>query len=668
MIVFKELSIVDFMSIREVNWEFKRGINLCLGRNLDSASADDNGSGKSTLADALRWVLFGESIRQAIDKSLATDSVIREGQKSATVTLRFMAGGEYATITRVRGLRSGKLMVKYKKVEYTQKEAQAVIDDLIGIDAVQYSNLVHLDASYPKLFTRSTDRDRKDILAELVDVSYLSAVEGVIKNKLSVYEVKKAAALEQIRKAEQDTEVNKALLMDTRKQGRAVSDLIAPLKEKVKHQEEAVSEAKNVLLSLEKTKTAMDEDRVKALKEEEQARVEAQKRVDEEEASRDDVRAGLRKKSNEELKSYHLKSTEIKDRISKQGMEISKMEAELQEINQLLSQGKCPVCRQDIDADIAAPDREGIQFRLSEAKEAIKQVKSRYKRMAAAWDKRDIELEEEIEAADSAGKERVLVAKEALNEILGRISSIDDRFDVAGMDGSLVRAESNLESAKKELASLSRELNQHVTRRKELKQNVKILSEKIALSEKTLVEVRDKIESINAEIADLSFWKQGFGPKGVPSLYLEMILPKISAGIQRYADILTDGDIQVGLRAYKETKSGSLQEAIQIIATNSFGASVYGSNSRGERCRIDLAVTLGLMDYFKDNNVFESNLLICDEIFDGLDSRGVELAVEALEEANILMCVVMSHNDSLKSFFDHVMVMTKEHGVSSLGV
>jgi DNA repair exonuclease SbcCD ATPase subunit len=167
---------------------------------------------------------------------------------------------------------------------------------------------------------------------------------------------------------------------------------------------------------------------------------------------------------------------------------------------------------------------------------------------------------------------------------------------------------------------------------------------------------------------NLEFWKKGFGPKGVPSLFIETVLPRISARIQKYANTLTGGDLTVSLRAFKETKSKTVQESIQISAVNSKGASVYGANSTGERNRINLAVTLGLIEYFRDMGVFESNLLICDEIFDGLDRTGVQQALYALEEADMGHVVVVSHHEHLKPLFPVVMRMTKENGAATLEV
>jgi DNA repair exonuclease SbcCD ATPase subunit len=191
-------------------------------------------------------------------------------------------------------------------------------------------------------------------------------------------------------------------------------------------------------------------------------------------------------------------------------------------------------------------------------------------------------------------------------------------------------------------------------------------SAKLTKAQNSHSELLAVMEEAQDTMDKFEFWKRGFGPKGVPSLFIELVLPNISAKIQKYADILTGGDIRVSLKAYAETQKQTVKEAIQISAVNTHGASVYGANSAGERNRINLAVTLGLIEYFRDLKVFSSSLLICDEVFDGLDSTGVEMALTALKEANIPSVLVISHHEHFKPLFSNVCYAVKEHGISEI--
>jgi DNA repair exonuclease SbcCD ATPase subunit len=64
-VFFKSLKITNFLSVgkRQVAIDFKPGLNIITGRNLDKADRA-NGVGKSTIADAVHFVLYGSTIRE----------------------------------------------------------------------------------------------------------------------------------------------------------------------------------------------------------------------------------------------------------------------------------------------------------------------------------------------------------------------------------------------------------------------------------------------------------------------------------------------------------------------------------------------------------------------------------------------------------------------------
>jgi len=64
-VFFKSLKITNFLSVgkRPVTMEFKPGLNIITGRNLDKADRA-NGVGKSTIADSIHFALYGSTIRE----------------------------------------------------------------------------------------------------------------------------------------------------------------------------------------------------------------------------------------------------------------------------------------------------------------------------------------------------------------------------------------------------------------------------------------------------------------------------------------------------------------------------------------------------------------------------------------------------------------------------
>jgi DNA repair exonuclease SbcCD ATPase subunit len=96
------------------------------------------------------------------------------------------------------------------------------------------------------------------------------------------------------------------------------------------------------------------------------------------------------------------------------------------------------------------------------------------------------------------------------------------------------------------------------------------------------------------------------------------------------------------------------------------GGDSYESNSTGERRRIDLAISLALQDLVMSRANGRLNVLLYDEIFDGLDAVGCENAIQLLHDMqkSVETIYVITHNDILKSYFDKFLVVTKENGAT----
>src|SRR5699024_4710894 len=94
----------------------------------------------------------------------------------------------------------------------------------------------------------------------------------------------------------------------------------------------------------------------------------------------------------------------------------------------------------------------------------------------------------------------------------------------------------------------------------------------------------------------------------------------------------------------------------------------YNSNSTGERKRIDLAISLALQDLVMTRAEGKLNLLLYDEVFDGLDAVGCENAIQLLQEIQegVPSVFVITHNDILKSYFENTLTVTKRDGETKL--
>jgi DNA repair exonuclease SbcCD ATPase subunit len=94
----------------------------------------------------------------------------------------------------------------------------------------------------------------------------------------------------------------------------------------------------------------------------------------------------------------------------------------------------------------------------------------------------------------------------------------------------------------------------------------------------------------------------------------------------------------------------------------------YKAFSGGERRLVDIALILAFQRFQIEASGLSSNLLVFDEIFDGLDRFNVERVLGAIEalfpESNAIY--VITHNDSLKSVFSSVIRVVKEESISTI--
>ena len=649
MLTFNYLDIKNFMSIGHILYEFTDGITLLLGANKDSAAADDNGAGKSSIAEALRWVLYGETVRNAIDKSLTVQHVIRKGADKAEVTLHFETPlGAQAVVTRYRDRKTSDLMINVGGTKLSGRAAREALDSILKINVIQFSNLVHLDGSYPKLFAPSTDAERKEILGDLVTMPVWEAVQGVVSARLAEVTNELAGWERSYQNYAFRRDNAKQQILRSREEGKTANKKYQELSRKLKETERELKGVEKTIGQLTKQEEDLAEVVADATKEMNDALAKKQ----------DDILTVATQLSDVQTNFLAKEKAQAESLLNSSIQEHNYCRKRIAEIIKLQSLGKCTVCGQDT-TEAKTVDLEELMEESRRRVDAIQQHEATVQEITEARDDKLLVLRTK---KDTLIRERDALQKEAAK----RVGQTDEEKALEGVREALTEARAKELQLYKSVAQL-----QAATAA--AKKDVVRLKEDWDKAKTTLKEVTEAIEKGEAASKELlkqkegfEFWKKGFGPKGVPSLLIETILPHISARIQKYADILTGGDVLVSLKAYTETQSKTIKEAIQISAVNTKGASVYGSNSAGERNRINLAVTLGLIDYFRSVQVFESSLLICDEIFDGLDSTGVEAALHALQAAAIPSIMVVSHHEHFKPLFQNTRYIEKHNGVSSL--
>jgi DNA repair exonuclease SbcCD ATPase subunit len=165
---------------------------------------------------------------------------------------------------------------------------------------------------------------------------------------------------------------------------------------------------------------------------------------------------------------------------------------------------------------------------------------------------------------------------------------------------------------------------------------------------------RKKAE-LEREEKNLRFWEIGFGNKGIKASIVRKALPWLNQTLEEYAEKVFGGPTELKFSAAKELKSGEERELFHIQYGKVTG---YTGESSGGRRRIDIAV---LLTFAALSRV--CNLLLVDELLDGLDEAGRENVLEILGTLRGTVLVI-SHRRELKG--GKVWTVIKRNGVSHL--
>jgi len=175
-----------------------------------------------------------------------------------------------------------------------------------------------------------------------------------------------------------------------------------------------------------------------------------------------------------------------------------------------------------------------------------------------------------------------------------------------------------------------------------------------------LLVLEHEIHMLNKHLQDLQFWEKGFGNQGIKALIVREALPALNYKLAEYARRIYHGTAHIRLSPTRKTKRGESRELFNLQYRSKWGARSYVGESSGGRRRVDVCVLL----------VFSwlsriCNLLLVDELLDGLDASGREAVLAILSRLRQTILVI-SHEKGLKSLFPKVWTVVKEKGVSRL--
>ncbi|WP_322801089.1 SMC family ATPase [Thermoflexus sp.] len=233
-----------------------------------------------------------------------------------------------------------------------------------------------------------------------------------------------------------------------------------------------------------------------------------------------------------------------------------------------------------------------------------------------------------------------LERQDRLHEEWGRLEeerkSLEERLKI------MPEAQRRVEAARR----AEREARDRVIAAKQRLENCERLEEE-------LVQLRKEKVQLEEEKGLYRDLQVAFGRNGIPAMIIETILPEIEEEANRILQRLTDGRLTVRFRSQRETKSGAVQETLDILISDEGEERPYENFSGGEKFRVDFAIRLALSRVLARRSGTPLRLLVVDEGFGSQDQAGRERLIEALNAVKdeFSTVLVISHLEEFQDAF-----------------
>lgn len=618
------------MSIRSAEIELtNQGLILIQGKNLDDPAFDSNGAGKSSIFEALTYALFDKTVRglkgdEVINLTVGKNccvflDMVDEVNNVPYRIARYRKHNEHKNNVYI--YRDGKNITPK-----STKDANAFIEQLIQIDYDTFINSILFGQGLIKFFSTASDSEKKAILEKMLNMTIYKEAQEKAKEKYS----------------QTKDELAKLEYEESR-----IKDLMEEVKKTIETLEEKEKEHKKVAeQKLEELNNQLEE---------------VEKKLIKESAESADYEVKLEKLNTllQKVDKKLLKYKVYEDQSSEVAVDISFLKKELKRIGNDIEELKeeaekiaagegtnCPACGQEIT-------KETTEKALEHVKEKLREKLIERKRKKAELDEKVEELKNLQEQLE--GKEELEKQKDTIQ---GEIYNV--KAFIKSKDKILETLEQQKNSILKSIEVFKADMN-------------KTYRPTIEEKENQLKELSTRLEEIAQERAEkarkldlIDFWVKAFGNSGIKSYLLDSVTPFLNERANYYLSKLAGNTTEIEFSTQTRLKSGEVREKFEVRINNTVGGKSYASNSNGERRRIDLAISLALQDLVMSRASGKFNILLYDEIFDGLDAVGCENTIQLLQEIqkNVESIFVITHNDILKAYFDRQLTVIKEGGTT----
>ena len=614
-IEFRRIILHNFMSFGDADLQFNNdGFVRVSGVNenpLDNARS--NGSGKSSLWEALVWAITGSTIRGTSQVSNIY------GQDGCYVDIEFYIDKTRYQIIRSKDHKVRKTNIQIlingedvsgKGIRDSEKLLKQYLPDLT---ASLLGSIIVLGQGLPQRFTNNSPSGRKEVLEQL------SKSDFMIDDLKQRVTQRKQTLTTELREYENTLLANTVKEQQLNRQILRSNDILSNLNADALVTQQTGLEDELRKLSIDIDSTQNDERTL--AKSVEDTTTELMNLISDESVAIQNI-----------TNSNNMLINPVKQYCYELESEHSVLLRQLTNMRQV--RDTCPTCGQKLP-DVHKPDTTEVEQQIAIIKEKQLSETAKLKQLEESY-KHDIENTQN----------RFRINKDELTE---RKNTLSRRLqDTKDLVNSLTTKYNNLNV---QLNNVNIQLTQLQTIRES---NIKIIEESSA----ELVKVSEQILYINNK-------------KDLTQQHLDVI-SKFETALKRdfrgYLLSTVIEQIETRAKYYSKMIFDTDKVSFCLDGNNidiSYMSRAYENLSGGEKQKVDLIIQFSIRDMLSQQLGFTSNILILDEVFDGLDALGCNKVIDMIASlSDVKNVFIVTHRKDLSIPSDKELVVVK----SSLGL
>lgn len=684
-IIFNSLEINDFQSIGHAKVELdNQGTVLVKGINEYEENTLSNGSGKSSIFEALYFTLYGKTTTGLMNVSN------RYTGNTYKLDLKFSIDGiEYEIIregTKITVLENGEESTRRNK---TDTEAY-IKENILKLSPDIFLNIVYLAQGFKSRLSALTAGGRKDQIEEILGTDEITEeFRKQVQNQKDKY-------TDKLNETNGKISYNNGNIDQLNSNIEKYKNEIERINEENKSKpskEDLTKKINDINIELEKEEQNQKDinDKISKIKEENSSKQIEISKIDSEIANYQNDKNQIISQLNEKLSQFKIKKqqeinnfeTTYRDIESKSNNIITLAKSEInnnklrtldnnKQIETLKTSDKCPTCGRKFENANEEHILNEIQKLIDQNQKLSKEDEENNKRI--------LEEQNIIKQASNNKTKEIENVQNQINELnqsvqksLEEINVDIDRFkeekqkskiilqqEIKSIDtetGTLTAINARIMSYKASITDLQNQINNlKIESTEQYETLIKECNEKLVNIIKENEELQKEVSALEEKIGIASHCTSLIS-KEFKNYLLKSAIDFLNSKLDYYSNLLFSNE---------QDKIKFVQEGNKLDIY--LGDALFESLSGGEKRKVDIAIMLAQKDLANNMSSTYSNILILDEVTDGLDSKSIDIVTSILMNVSkdISSMFVVSHKDTVIGYDNQIVVVKGKDRISHI--